>query len=234
MDNLQQVLPVFSSNDNAYFDSFYVADSLRMLVGSLQQLVKKQAPDFVFISGQAGLGKSHLLQAVCHLAQSLEQSSLYIPLADVAEFSPVDVLAGHEKTHTLCLDDVHCIAGKSDWEEALFDLYNVRTAQGLPLYVSAKMPAALLPIKLADLQSRLSAILSFQLTELSDEDKAALLRFRAAQRGIDLNASCLTFIIQRSHRDVNELILLLDKLDQSSLSQGRKITVPFIKSVMHW
>ena len=234
MDNSQQVLPVFTSNDDAYFDSFFVTDAQQMLVASLKQFVEYKAEDFVYISGIEGLGKSHLLQAVCHLADGLQQSNLYLPLDQVKDFDPQDVLADHQHSRILCLDDVHVIAGNAAWEVALFDLYNQRISLKLPLYISAKKPAAMLDMQLADLKSRLSAMLSFQMTDLSDAEKSALLHFRALQRGMELNDSCLMFILQRSSRDINDLMQLLQRLDQSSLVQGRKITVPFIKSVMAW
>lgn len=234
MDNLQQVLPVFASNDDAYFDSFFVAEDQRLLVHSLRSLIEERSADFLYFSGSKGLGKSHLLQAVCHLASDLNQSNLFLPLGQLKKFNPEEVLSEHQNAQVLCLDDVHEISGNRAWEVALFDLYNQRIALQLPLYISANAPAALLDIDLADLKSRLSAVLSFQITDLSDAEKTALLHFRAAQRGMDLNESCLSYIIARSSRDINALIQVLQTLDQSSLAQGRKITLPFIKSVMSW
>lgn len=234
MDNSQQILPVFSSSDDAYFDSFFVTENHHVLVASLKQLVARSSADFVYISGQEGLGKSHLLQAICHLAGDYQHSNLYLPLDQLKEFNPQDVLAGHHYSRILCIDDVDVIEGDREWEVALFDVYNQRTSSQLPLYISANKPASLLGIQLADLKSRLSAMLSFQMSDLSDAEKSALLHFRALQRGIDLNESCLMFILQRSSRDINGLMAVLQRLDQSSLIQGRKITVPFIKSVMAW
>lgn len=234
MDNSQQVLPVFTSNDDAYFDSFFVTEAQHMLVASLKQFVEQRAADFVYISGIEGLGKSHLLQAVCHLADGLEQSSLYLPLGQVKDFDPQEVLYGHQHSRILCVDDVDVVAGNAKWEVALFDLYNQRMSFKLPLYMSANKPSGMLDITLADLKSRLSAMLSFQMTDLSDAEKSALFHFRALQRGMDLNESCLMFILQRSSRNINDLMQLLQHLDQCSLAQGRKITVPFIKSVMGW
>ncbi len=232
MDSTQQVLPVFRFNDSAYFESFFVTETSRLLVNSLHQLLQSNAEDFVLISASAGLGKSHLLQAICHKAEALEQSHLYLPLQEVKAYAPADVLAGHEHIRILCLDDLQAIAGLKNWEEALFNLYNQRLQQGLPLYVSANKTVATLALTLADLVSRLSAMLSFHLHDLNDDEKGALLQFRAAQRGMEINDACVSYIIQRSGRSLSELMHLLEKLDQHSLVQGRKITVPFIKTIL--
>lgn len=234
MDNSQQVLPVFTSNDDAYFDSFFVTEDHSLLVASLRTMVEQDSADFVYISGQQGLGKSHLLQAVCNLALSRQRSSLYIPLLHLSDYKPADVLSQHQNSHVLCIDDIDQIAGNTEWQVALFDLYNQRISLNLPLYIAGSKPAALLNMPLADLKSRLSAMLSFQLHDLSDAEKAALLHFRAAQRGMDLNEVCLSYILQRSSRDINALMNVLQTLDRTSLAQGRKITVPFIKTVMRW
>ena len=234
MDNSQQVLPVFASNDDAYFDSFFVTQDHALLISSLRAMVEQQTADFVYLSGHSGLGKSHLIQAVCNLAAAKKHSSMYLPLRQLCHYHPEEVLAQHQNSCFLCLDDIDAIAGHREWEVALFDVYNQRIAASLPLFISGHVPAALLDISLADLKSRLSAMLSFQLTDLSDAEKAALLHFRAAQRGMDLNELCLGYILQRSSRDIAALMHVLQTLDKTSLAQGRKITVPFIKNVMRW
>lgn len=234
MDNIQQILPGFAVLDDAYFESFYISDEQRLLVNSLQQFVRDDAEDFVYLCGRSGLGKTHLLKAVCDLAERLRKSSRYVLLSDVQGAAPSDILSGHLAEQFLCLDNLDAICGNRQWEVALFDLYNQRIAAGLATYFSASKPAIMLEIELADLQSRLAAVLSFQLVDMSDLEKIALLRFRAAQRGIDINDGCLSYIILRSGRDVSVLMDVLQRLDRGSLAAGRKITVPFIKSVMGW
>lgn len=232
MSNRQQVLPGFSFTDDAYFDNFYITEDVRLLVNSLQQLVTDNAEDFVYICGQQGLGKTHLLQAVYHMAIQQNKTSLYLPLSQLLEYKPTDVFAGSARFQFLCLDELDVIIGNPEWEVATFDLYNQRIQQGLPLYMSGTLPAARLAINLADLKSRLAACLSFQIADFTDEEKVGLLRFRAMLRGMDLNEPCASFILQRSGRNIADLINILRQLDQTSLEAGRKITVPFIKSVL--
>ena len=155
-------------------------------------------------------------------------------MQQLAGFAPAEVLQGIETLDVICIDDVQAIAGNAAWEVALFDLFNQRLLAEKPLYFAATEPARQLAVSLPDLQSRLASCLSFQLPNFSDEEKVELLQFRARRRGIELNDVCALFIIQRSGRDNAALIQVLDRLDQDSLTAGRKITVPLIKKVFGW
>lgn len=232
MSNRQQVLPGFSFTDDAYFDNFYINEDVRLLVDTLQRWVTDNAADFIYICGQQGVGKTHLLQAAYHMAVEQHKTSLYLPLSQLIEYKPTDVFAGSARFQLLCLDELDVICGNTEWEIATFDLYNQRIQQGLPLYMAGTLPAARLHLSLADLTSRLAACLSFQIADLNDEEKVNLLRFRAMLRGMDMNETCALFIVQRTGRNIADLMHVLRQLDQTSLETGRKITVPFIKSVL--
>jgi DnaA family protein len=62
-----------------------------------------------------------------------------------------------------CLDDLQAIAGKADWEEALFHLFNRLRDSGRRLLIAASTSPRELPVKLADLKSRLTLALIFQM-----------------------------------------------------------------------
>lgn len=230
----QQILPGFSVSDASDFESFYAPKSLSMVKSTLQQFVRDDEEDFVYLSGVSGTGKSHLLQAVCNLASEQRKSAFYLSLADCLSYPPAQVLEGIGHFQFVCLDDVDAIASHDEWQVAIFDLFNQRKAADLPLYFAAKEPAQQIALTLADLKSRLSSCLSFQLPHFDDEEKLALLQFRAGQRAMELNDACATYIIQRSGRNLKDLIKVLDRLDQETLTAGRKITVPFIKKIFSW
>ena len=68
--------------------------------------------------------------------------------------------------------------------------------------------------------------------ELDDSGKATVLTARAAQRGLDLPAAVIEFVLRRERRDLCVLLAVLDKIDQASLSRGRALTVPFVREVL--
>jgi DnaA family protein len=217
------------------FSNFYSTRDLKLVQSTLKQLVEQNESDFVYLSGVKGAGKSHLLQAVTHFSYALNKTALYLPLAELINADAEDVLDGHERFQFLCIDDLDCLEHSPNgkrWQEALFHLYNLRQQADLPIYFAATEPASQLHLDLADLQSRLTACLSFQLTKLSDEEKAAMFQFRAEQLGMQISDQNALYLIQHFSRDSHDLMKALQLLDEQSLKKGRKITVPFIKAIL--
>ncbi|EGG99570.1 Chromosomal replication initiator protein DnaA [gamma proteobacterium IMCC2047] len=89
-------------------------------------------------------------------------------------------------------------------------------------------------VQLPDLLTRLASCAVFQVKTLSDEGKVRLLCDRADEKGVELPVESAQYILNRSERSIGRLLEILDRLDQSSLSAGRKLTIPFIKETMRW
>jgi len=132
----------------------------------------------------------------------------------------------------LCIDEIAAISGITAWEEALFHLYNRVRASNTCLVVTGRVPPPQLPLKLADLRSRLSWGMVYHINELADADKLAVLQIHANLRGIELTDEVAKFILQRSNRSMVNLFSLLESLDKASLTQKRRVTIPFVKDVL--
>jgi DnaA family protein len=91
-----------------------------------------------------------------------------------------------------------------------------------------------LAVELADLRSRLSGGIVYRLAQPGDEDKAAILQFRAARRGLTLSNGVARYIVSRAPRAVEQLLQILDRLDRDSLVEQRALSIPFVKGVMGW
>ena len=130
------------------------------------------------------------------------------------------------------VDDVDLIVGNRDWEESLFDLINhARTSQQRLLFSATENPRHL-KCSLPDFASRLIWGETFNLHSLSNDDKGLALKQRAAHRGIDLNDRVLEYLNRHYPRDMGSMLTMLEVLDQESIRQQTKITVPFIKQVL--
>jgi len=174
------------------------------------------------------------LQATCHQFQRSGKGALYLPLDELGEMPPADLLADLEYQPLVCLANVQAIAGERAWEEGIFSLFNRLREQGNLLLISADCPPRELPFHLPDLQSRLASCLVFHLPGYSDSEKTAILRFRAQRLGIGLSEEVATFILSRGDRSLAVLMAYLDRLDRASLSAGRRVTIPFVKDVFGW
>src|SRR5690606_35631350 len=126
------------------------------------------------------------------------------------------------------------IAGKPEWEEAVFHLYNRVLDRGHRLFISLSDTPVNVPFGLQDLKSRLQHGLVLQLGVYRDDDRLKILSARAEQRGLVLTDEVASFILRRAPRKLVELLAILDRLDENSLQAQRRLTIPFVKSVMGW
>ncbi len=214
--------------DEATFNNFFY-DDRDPLILSLVQLSETCREQFMYLWGQEGSGRSHLLQAACHAVKEAGFFPIYIPLAD--EFPP-ECLQNLEQYDLVCLDDLNAIAGDPRWEEALFHFYNRIREQGSALIVAADQAPIHAPIQLPDLRSRLSWGLTFQVRALTDPEKMQALTLRAEQRGLVLSEEVSEFLLRHYSRDMTALINVLEKLDQAALVAKRRLTIPFVKMVL--
>ena len=181
------------------------------------------------VYGVSGTGRSHLLQALCHVNGHEQSRRVY--LAGLNRLEPA-VLEDLEVFSVICLDDVEQVLGLPDWEEALFHLLNSCKDRGAKLVMSIDKPVALLSIKLADLKSRFSAARSIETDFLSDDKKIQVMQLRAHHWGFDLPHEVAEFILRRSPRGMMALIDNLKRLELETLREQRMVTIPFAKQTL--
>jgi DnaA family protein len=156
----------------------------------------------IYLWGEAGSGRSHLLAAwqatakpgACHAVDGVET-----------------------------LDDAEQIA--------LFNLYNSARAGECSLLVAGNLPPSQLALR-DDLKSRLAWGLGFEIFALSDDEKRAALKTRAAARGMRLTDEMLDYLMSRARRDMPTLIALIDALDRHSLETRRTVTLPLLRELL--
>ena len=72
----------------------------------------------------------------------------------------------------------------------------------------------------------------FQLYALDENQRRAVLRRAADERGVLLSDEVIDFMLRRFSRDLSSLMLLLAHLDQYALRTQRSVTVPLIKAML--
>jgi DnaA family protein len=216
--------------DGASFDSF-VAGENGLAVDCLRGLAQGSGESQALLWGASGSGKSHLLQAVCRVANHGGAPSAYMPLTSLAGLGP-SLVEGLATRRVVCIDDTERVLGDSGWEEALFGLINEARGSGCRLVFAAGTAPAELPVTLADLRSRLLWGPVFRLEPPDDHDKLLILQHRAAARGFELPEESARYLLTRYPRDLRELLKLLNRIDIATLAAQRRATLPFIKSVL--
>lgn len=201
------------------------------LVAQLAAVARGGREDWVFVSGPAASGKTHLLIAACAEAAARGRRATFLPLAAFAGRLR-DALAAQEGAALIALDGLEAMAGAREDEIALFDFHNRARAAGAALLYAAREGPQHLPLSLPDLRSRLSQCTQVALAPLDDDGRREVLRRRAAARGLTLDEGVLDWLLRRVGRDLATLTALLDRLDRESLAAQRRVTVPFLRSLL--
>jgi len=169
----------------------------------------------LYLWGEAGSGRSHLLRAAAAAA-----GGVYLtPESDFARAGGRLVAA----------DDVERLDPAR--QIALFGLINRARETGTPVLAAAGAPPAQLALR-EDLRSRLGWGLVYRVQPLGDADKARHLHAEAERRGMRLPDEVSSYLLQRLPRDLPTLNALLDALDRASLAERRPITLPLLRALL--
>lgn len=216
----QLILPL-ATPESRTFDRF-LAGSNAELVARLRQ--PDAGFDCLWLFGESGVGKTHLLQALCHE----EPSASYIPAREIG----ADSLDGYAQTNVAMVDDVHCWLDSRDAEVSLLALYHGLAGRRARLVLTADRSPRNVAFALADLASRLRAAACYRVAPLGDEDKRRLLLNAARDRRLELPEDVVHYLLMRVSREQRELLRILDQLDRLSLAAHRRITIPFVKKAL--
>jgi len=181
------------------------------------------AERFVYLWGEPGSGRTHLLRGLAQAAGA--RKALYLrgaPGTCMQNNSPAD-------GGVIAVDDVQDLSAGD--QITLFDLYNRVRAAGGALAASGDAAPAQLDLR-ADLRSRLAWGLAFQLHPLSDAEKAAALREHGRARALDLPEDVIAYLLKHARRDMASLVGILDALDRYSLQQKRPVTLQLLRDAL--
>jgi len=229
----QQLTLNVNLRDGFRFESYYIAPQCDNYetVGILREIASLSGAQQNILWGQSHSGKTHLLQACCAKVTESHDVISYIPLKEMASLG-VEILTGLSFSKLIALDDIDHVIANKEWELALFNFINQCKESGQFLLMSSTQNPRHLECLLPDLASRLIWGGSYQIQALSDVDKPKALQARAEQRGFKLTDRVIDYLYRRYPRDIESLMILLDKLDKESLRKKAVITVPFVREVL--
>jgi chromosomal replication initiator protein len=204
-------------NDKYTFDTFVIGSSNRFAHAAAVAVAEAPARTYnpLFIWGESGLGKTHLLHAVGHYAQRLFPG-MRVRYVSTEEFTndfinslrddrKVAFQRRYRDVDVLLVDDIQFLEGKEGTQEEFFHTFNTLHNANKQIVVSSDRP----PKRLGTLEDRLRTrfewglITDIQPPEL--ETRIAILRKKAAQDRLAAPAEVLEFIADRIERNIREL-----------------------------
>lgn len=209
------------------FDSFHVDSATALVRDSLRAFVDgKLCEQQIFLWGESGTGKTHLLSAACQALSQKGYRVAYIPGEMVNQPGALD---GMEQVELLCFDDLQRLDHASEVD--LFHCINRCREAGTRLVMAADRPPDQLGLKLADLQTRLGWGLVSHTLFMEEEGLRQAFRKEIEARSLEASDEVLGYVLRRFPRRMAALKMVVNTLDDVSLSEQRRITIPFIKSV---
>jgi DnaA-homolog protein len=216
--------------DHAVFTNFMPAGN-ELVIHQLRQAAVLAELPMLWIWGPPESGRTHLMQACIAAADEHGRRAAYVPLHRALALPPA-ALDGLGELAVIGLDDVDAIAGDAAFEQALFALFEQLRQSGGRLVVSAGSPPGDVPFRLPDLASRLKSGGVYRVQPLDDAGRLAALQIRARFRGFDLPEETGRYLLNRMSRGPASLFRVLDTLDRAALVAQKRLTIPFVRSVL--
>lgn len=216
--------------DHAVFTNFHATGN-ELVINELKAAAARAEQPMLWLWGPPESGRSHLLQACIAAADDLGRRAVYLPL-DRTLGLPAVALEGLGELDVVGLDDIDAVAGDALMERTLFGLFEHLRRAGGRLVVSAAAPPGEVRFGLPDLASRLKSGGVYRVQPLDDTGRLLALQIRARFRGFDLPDDTGRFLLNRTPRGPASLFRLLDTLDQASLAAQKRLTIPFVRSVL--
>lgn len=203
-------------------DNFFPGRNAELLTLLGNLVAGRNVERSVYLWGEAGSGRSHLLRATVDGLQAAGLVCLYVRRGD-----PVPVPSA--ELRAVAVDDVETLDARN--QRAFFNLYNqIRERTGIVLAAGDAPPARL---KLRpELVTRLGWGLVYQVQALTDDEKALALKRHAASRSFDLPDGVIDYLQRHMSRDLPSLMSILDAIDRHSLEAKRPITLPLLKELL--
>ncbi len=195
-------------------DNFVPGGNAETLAALTHWLAGSRPDPSFCLWGEAGSGRSHLLQACGFDYVNADENP---SLADVVESAQ------------LAVDNVDVLDGEG--QIALFNHFNRLKMSGGRLLTSAPQPPAHLDLR-EDLRTRLGSGLIYRLQPLTDGEKSAALATQAKERALKLPAEAIDYLMRHAPRDMRTLSALVVAIDHYTLEQKRVVTLPLLRELL--
>ena len=180
-------------------------------VAAIRAVADGGGEQFVYLWGDIGAGRSHLLSA-------LGPDTL-----------PAEVPAWSADRRIYAVDDVEGLPESQ--QQRLFVLLNEIRGAGTARFVAVGNAAPMHLELRDDVRTRLAWGLVYQVHALSDQEKAHALSAHALSRGLRLPDEVIDYLLTHMPRDMRTLVAVVDALDTYALSVKKPLTVPLVR---HW
>ena len=226
------------------FDNFVVGPSNRLAHASCVAVSHSLGNTYnpLFIYGNSGLGKTHLLQAVCFEAQR-KLNGAVIQFLSCEEFVNRFIrgieegnLSGFQSqfrtVDMLVIDDIQFLREREQSQEEFFHTFNALYNNGKQIILSADSPPAQIPSLEERLISRFNWGLVARIDPPSYETRVAIVQKKAHLRGLSISDEIAEYIARKVQANIRELEGALTSIYAVATTTGKKITLELAQTAL--
>jgi chromosomal replication initiator protein len=207
----------FTPNPSYQFSSFVVGKSNRLAHAASLAVAETpgEAYNPLFIWGDVGLGKTHLMHAICHYVTERKGNLNVVYVSSekfINEFiQSIQTKQGHEfkakyrNVDILLIDDIQFLGDKHSSQEEFFHTFNSLREANKQIVICSDRP----PTELRNVEDRLVSRFRFGLvTDIQQPDvelRIAILRKKAKLRNYDMSEEIINLLAQRIPSNIREL-----------------------------
>ncbi len=196
----------------------------------------------LFIYGNSGLGKTHLLMAIGQYVHAKQPKAniVYVKGDDFTNELIHGIQTGtmeqfrekYRKADLLLMDDIHFIAGKTQTQEEFFHTFNTLYESQKQIVVTSDRP----PMEMSKLEDRIRTRLEWGL--MADvqppdlETRMAIIRNKAAQLGLPLKDEIVEYIAEKLTSNVRQIEGVVHKLTAYYNLLGQEITIELVNKAI--
>ncbi len=229
-------------NPHYTFDRFVVGPCNRLAHASALAIGENPGCAYnpLFVHGNVGLGKSHLLQAICHTVQRRDSNArvLYMSCEDFTnafiqaiQSQTLDTFREHYRSaDVLVIDDVQVLANQEKTQDEFFHTFNALYDGQKQIVLSSDRPPVEIPTVEERLVSRFKWGLVAEVEAPCFDTRTAIVTRKAAGRGIDLPDDVARFLAERVTANIRELEGAVIKVVGISAITDQPITLGLAES----
>ncbi|HEX6098348.1 MAG TPA: chromosomal replication initiator protein DnaA [Thermoanaerobaculia bacterium] len=240
----KEEIPAAVFNPRYRFETFVVGGSNQLAYAASKSIAENPSGSFnpLFIYGGAGLGKTHLIQAIGHQIRELRPNlkvsymSAEAFMTELIASIRFDKMASfrdrYRSVDALLLDDIQFIAGKERTQEEFFHTFNALYEAQKQIVFTSDRPPKEIPTLEERLRSRFEWGLTADIQPPDLETKVAILRKKAEDKGMNLPQDVALFLAERVRSNVRELEGHLNKIAVFASLAGRPVTTELAKEAL--
>lgn len=231
-------------NPRYSFDSFVVGPFNELAHAAAQAVIKKPGITYnpLFIYGNTGHGKTHLIQAIGNYIKSHDETKkvFYVTsetfaidyVKSIQTNKPNSFKEKYRKYDVLIMDDIQFLSNKEKTQEELFHLFNTLYDNNKQIVFSSDQHPNFIPNLEDRLKSRFGAGMIVDIPQPDNESRVAILTTKLQQTGKEVSPEILLYLAENTPGNIRELEGALNSVVCQADLKDRQLTIPEVRNLI--